>query len=151
MPMVKGTTMKAARVSCQEMTTAATTVATACSFCAIMMDDGIKVEGREESLAVKDVAEIVADDEVVVLEPPPKAEVQGRRATQGQAGFVGEPAAETEPGLEGAREIGLKVVAEGIESELQRRFLCDNGCDLGQGYWLREPMAASECLRYCGN
>ena len=27
------------------------TVATACSFCMIMMDDGVKVEGKEDSLA----------------------------------------------------------------------------------------------------
>ena len=45
----------------QAAATGAKTVATACSFCAIMMDDGIKVEGKEESLAVKDVAEIVAE------------------------------------------------------------------------------------------
>jgi Fe-S oxidoreductase len=45
----------------QAAATGADTVATACSFCMIMMDDGVKVEGKEESLKVKDVAELVAD------------------------------------------------------------------------------------------
>jgi Fe-S oxidoreductase len=41
--------------------TGADTVATACSFCMIMMDDAVKVEGKENSLLVKDVAELVAE------------------------------------------------------------------------------------------
>jgi Fe-S oxidoreductase len=45
----------------QAAATGADTVATACSFCMIMMDDGVKVEGQEDSLQVKDVAELVAD------------------------------------------------------------------------------------------
>jgi Fe-S oxidoreductase len=52
--------MNLARVR-QAAETGASTVATACSFCAIMMDDAVKVEGKEDSLAVKDVAELVAD------------------------------------------------------------------------------------------
>jgi Fe-S oxidoreductase len=45
----------------QAAATGADTVATACSFCMIMLDDGIKVEGKEDSLQVKDVAELVSD------------------------------------------------------------------------------------------
>ena len=45
----------------QAAATGADTVATACSFCMIMMDDGVKVEGKEDTLQVKDVAELVAD------------------------------------------------------------------------------------------
>jgi Fe-S oxidoreductase len=41
--------------------TGADTVATACSFCMIMMDDAVKVEGKENSLLVKDVAGLVAE------------------------------------------------------------------------------------------
>ncbi len=52
--------MNLARVR-QATATGAGTVATACSFCAIMMDDAIKVEGKEDALAVKDVAEIIAE------------------------------------------------------------------------------------------
>lgn len=52
--------MNLARVR-QAAETGAGTVATACSFCMIMMDDAVKVDGREDSLQVKDVAELVAD------------------------------------------------------------------------------------------
>jgi len=52
--------MNLARVR-QAAETGASTVATACSFCMIMMDDGVKVEGKEDTLQVKDVAELVAE------------------------------------------------------------------------------------------
>ncbi len=33
-----------------------------------------------------------------------------------------------------ARNLGIEPVAEGIETEDQRRFLVDRGCGLGQGF-----------------
>ena len=41
--------------------TKAGTVATACSFCLIMLDDACKVRDRENSIQVKDIAEIVVE------------------------------------------------------------------------------------------
>lgn len=38
----------------------------------------------------------------------------------------------------------LKVVAEGIETEEQRDFLRDKGCDMMQGYWLSKPLPVTE-------
>jgi len=43
-----------------------------------------------------------------------------------------------------ARALGLKVVAEGIETEAQARFLVDAGCHEGQGYLFARPMPAGE-------
>jgi len=42
-----------------------------------------------------------------------------------------------------ARDLGLKVVAEGVETEAQLGLLTDKGCDLVQGYLLGRPEAAS--------
>ncbi|MBM4180179.1 MAG: sensor domain-containing phosphodiesterase [Betaproteobacteria bacterium] len=43
-----------------------------------------------------------------------------------------------------ARELGLQVVAEGVERESQLGMLADKGCDLAQGYLLGRPLAAAE-------
>ena len=42
--------------------------------------------------------------------------------------------------------LGMRVVAEGVESEAQRDFLCRQGCDLLQGYGLSRPLG-SDALR----
>jgi EAL domain-containing protein (putative c-di-GMP-specific phosphodiesterase class I) len=43
-----------------------------------------------------------------------------------------------------AKTLGLRVTAEGIESEVQRELLISLGCEFGQGYLLERPMPASE-------
>ena len=39
-----------------------------------------------------------------------------------------------------AKHLGLKVVAEGVETPEQSRFLADNGCDVMQGFLYARPM-----------
>jgi diguanylate cyclase (GGDEF)-like protein/PAS domain S-box-containing protein len=43
-----------------------------------------------------------------------------------------------------ASALGVTAVAEGVESEAQRRFLVDNGCPNGQGFHLAPPAATAE-------
>jgi len=43
-----------------------------------------------------------------------------------------------------ARTLRLEVIAEGIESEIQRDLLVSMGCQFGQGYLLAMPMGASQ-------
>ena len=44
----------------QAADTGATTVATSCNFCNIMMEDGMKVTGNDEKMKVMDIAELVS-------------------------------------------------------------------------------------------
>jgi EAL domain-containing protein (putative c-di-GMP-specific phosphodiesterase class I) len=40
--------------------------------------------------------------------------------------------------------MGLKVIAEGVETEGQRALLESQGCDQGQGWLYARPMPAAE-------
>lgn len=42
-----------------------------------------------------------------------------------------------------AHQLGLKVVAEGIETAAQRDILIEAGCDFGQGYYYSKPIEAA--------
>ena len=43
-----------------------------------------------------------------------------------------------------ARTLGIAVVAEGVETEAQREFLCGIGCDVLQGYLISRPQPAAD-------
>lgn len=43
-----------------------------------------------------------------------------------------------------AHKLGIKVIAEGIETELQKQLLLDAGCDYGQGYLFSKPVPSEE-------
>lgn len=43
-----------------------------------------------------------------------------------------------------AHKLGLSVIAEGIETEEQRRLLMDIGCDYGQGFLFAHPMSTRD-------
>ncbi len=43
-----------------------------------------------------------------------------------------------------AKSMSMQVHAEGIEQVEQARFLLEQGCDMGQGYWFGRPMPADE-------
>ena len=47
-----------------------------------------------------------------------------------------------------AHSLGLTVVAEGVETEPQRAFLEQHGCDIYQGHLLSAPLPAQEMARY---
>lgn len=47
-----------------------------------------------------------------------------------------------------AHGLRLKVVAEGVERELQEQFLCAQGCDEVQGYLMGRPVCAEAFERY---
>jgi len=45
-----------------------------------------------------------------------------------------------------AHELGIEVVAEGVENTMQQDFLTTNNCDLAQGYLFARPMPAADFI-----
>ena len=43
-----------------------------------------------------------------------------------------------------AQNMNLQVIAEGVETEVQKRFLEHNGCTMFQGYYFGRPVAIDE-------
>lgn len=50
-----------------------------------------------------------------------------------------------------AHKLGLKVIAEGIETEQQRQLLLKMGCDYGQGFLFAKPMTREEFRTFLFN
>ena len=50
--------------------------------------------------------------------------------------------------VEVARLLGLKTVAEGVETRTERDLLASLGCDMIQGFFVAEPMGGEEFLRW---
>ncbi|MFM2050300.1 MAG: hypothetical protein RL682_791, partial [Pseudomonadota bacterium] len=48
-----------------------------------------------------------------------------------------------------AHELGMKVVAEGVETPDQRDLLTAAGCDYGQGFLFSKPLSAQEFETFC--
>ena len=43
-----------------------------------------------------------------------------------------------------AKELNLKVIAEGVETEKQRQILVDLGCDYIQGFYFYQPLNSQQ-------
>jgi diguanylate cyclase (GGDEF)-like protein/PAS domain S-box-containing protein len=50
--------------------------------------------------------------------------------------------------VELAHTLGIEVVAEGVESEVQARQLREIGCDMAQGFHFAEPLPPEEAWKY---
>jgi EAL domain-containing protein (putative c-di-GMP-specific phosphodiesterase class I) len=53
--------------------------------------------------------------------------------------------------VEIGHELGMRVVAEGVETMEQLRFLRKIGCDIVQGYYFSRPLAPAALLKWLGN
>ena len=50
--------------------------------------------------------------------------------------------------IEIGHHLGMKIVAEGVETAEQLAFLRSNGCDIVQGYFFSRPLPAEELLKW---
>lgn len=50
-----------------------------------------------------------------------------------------------------AKNLNLKVVAEGVESKLIEQKLIESGCDIGQGYYYSQPLPLEKYLLWLDN
>ncbi|MFT5659922.1 MAG: diguanylate cyclase (GGDEF)-like protein [Sulfurimonas sp.] len=50
-----------------------------------------------------------------------------------------------------AKGLGLDIIAEGVETEIQRDFLVENGCDNIQGYLYSKPLSAYDMRNFLKN
>src|SRR4029450_7728476 len=49
-----------------------------------------------------------------------------------------------------ARDLGLRVVAEGVEDEETYDLLTEAGCDIAQGWFIARPMPADQFVEWLG-
>lgn len=47
-----------------------------------------------------------------------------------------------------AKQLGLKIIAEGVEDTEQFKILADNGCDFIQGYLISKPIEGKEVISF---
>lgn len=45
-----------------------------------------------------------------------------------------------------AKELGIQIIAEGVETKQQYEYLADVGCDMIQGYYFDKPLPEEEFL-----
>lgn len=48
-----------------------------------------------------------------------------------------------------AHKLGLKVIAEGVETEFQKNLLSEAGCDFAQGYYFSKPLKVADFEQQC--
>lgn len=47
-----------------------------------------------------------------------------------------------------AQQLDMHVLAEGVETEEQRSFMLEHGCEEAQGYLFSQPLTAEDCIRF---
>ena len=78
----------------EALATGAQRIAVACPFCYVMMDDGVKGEGKDEEVVVSDIAEVILEALERRAPRPPRSPRPSRRASDGHRRRVAESGAE---------------------------------------------------------
>jgi len=70
------------------------------------------------------------------------------RSFVNRLGLAGDRSAVVQAMITLARDMGIQVIAEGVETEEQSTRLMDLKCERGQGYLFSRPLAAADAARF---
>ena len=115
----------------------------------MLMDDLVQVKARLERLKAMGVQLSVDDfgtgySSLGHLKELPIDKVKIDRSFVHDLPQNTDSAAITRAIIQMGRSLGMRVVAEGVETAAQRQFLADNGCDELQGLWISAPLPQAE-------
>ena len=85
---------------------------------------------------------------LVYLQQLPVAEIKADRSFVTTMSSVKEDAVFVRSIIDLAHNLGMRVVAEGIEDEATMNLLIEYGCDAAQGYFFSRPVPADELARW---
>ena len=118
-----------------------------------VMTDPVRAEGVLRSLAGLGVGLSIDDfgtgySSLAYLSRLPVDEMKIDRAFVSRIEEDGRDLAIVESSIALARRLGMRAVAEGVESEGMRRRLIAAGCDLAQGFFFAKPLAAPDLVAW---
>jgi diguanylate cyclase (GGDEF)-like protein len=118
-----------------------------------VMTDPVRAEGVLQSLAGLGVGLSIDDfgtgySSLAYLSRLPVDEMKIDRAFVARIEEDGRDLAIVESSIALARRLGMRAVAEGVESEGMRRRLIAAGCDLAQGFFFAKPLAAADLVAW---
>jgi len=112
----------------------------------IALDTLLQLRVRGFGLAIDDFGTGQCSREQLERIPATELKIDGSMLA-GAAHHVQRRAA-LKKGLDMARELNLKVVAEGVETEEEWELANELGCDMAQGYFIAPPMQAEDLVAW---
>jgi diguanylate cyclase (GGDEF)-like protein len=118
-----------------------------------VMTDPARAEGVLQALAALGVGLSIDDfgtgySSLAYLSRLPVDEMKIDRAFVSRIEEDGRDLAIVESSIALARRLGMRAVAEGVESEGMRRRLLAAGCDLAQGFLFARPLSAADLVAW---
>jgi diguanylate cyclase len=101
-----------------------------------------RVEEMEERLSIDDFG--TGYSSLVYLQRLPVVEIKADRSFVMTMNSIKEDAVIVRSIIDLAHNLGIKVVAEGVEDEATMDLLTEYGCDEAQGYYFSRPMPVDD-------
>lgn len=105
-----------------------------------------QLQEMDERLSIDDFG--TGYSSLIYLQRLPVVEIKADRSFVGRACSVKDDAVIVRAIVDLAHNLGVTVVAEGVEDDETRQLLISYGCDAAQGYFFSRPICESELLRW---